>query len=133
MTPAELHAFFAEHFPQVTLAFQILEVGADGACVVLEAGSDHLRPGGVVSGPVLMTLVDTAMYASLLGKLGLAAAAAVTSSLEVHFLRRADPGRLVVSCRLLKVGRRLAVGAVELHGPDGGLVAFATVTYALPG
>jgi uncharacterized protein (TIGR00369 family) len=134
MTPAELHAFFAEHFPSARgLGFEIVALGPDGAELALDTRDDHLRPGGTVSGPVLMTLADTAMYVSLLAKLGPSVAQGVTSSLETHFLRRADPGRLTVRCRLLKLGRRLAVGTVDLANADGALVAFAIVTYALPG
>lgn len=132
MDPAALHAFFAAHFPRAQgIGFTFVRSGPDGVELTLDTRDDHLRPGGTVSGPTLMTLADTAMYASLLARLGVAAATAVTSSLEMHFLSRPDPGRLTVRCRLLKVGRRLAVGAVELARAEGAVVAFATVTYAL--
>ena len=133
MDPAALLAFLAEHFPQARdLGFEIVGVGPDGAELALQTREEHLRPGGTVSGPVLMTLADTAMYVSLLARLGPAVAQGVTSSLEMHFLRRPEPGRLAVRCRLLKVGRRLAVGTVDLQDADGALLAFATVTYSLP-
>jgi uncharacterized protein (TIGR00369 family) len=133
MDLATLHAFFAGHFPHAG-GFRFLDASADGVAVALDTTPAHLRPGGTVSGPTLMTLADTAMYASLLARLGAAAAGpGVTSSLEMHFLARPDPGTITGKCRLLKVGRRLCVGAVELSRADGALVAFATVTYALPG
>lgn len=135
LDPAALHAFFAERFPHaLDFGFEVVEVDAGGARLRLRTRPDHLRPGDTVSGPTLMTLADTAMYAALLARLGLdGAARTVTSSLQIHFLARPAPGELSATCRLLKVGRRSAVGAVELRGGDGALVAHATVSYALPG
>lgn len=99
MTPSELHAFFDEHFPVAAQGgFEVVAVGPDGVELALDTRDEHLQPGGTVSGPTLMTLADTAMYASLLARLGLAAATGVTSSLEIHFLRRPLPGRLRMVC-----------------------------------
>jgi uncharacterized protein (TIGR00369 family) len=126
-------ALFREHFPSAlsTWGFDIVDVGPDGAEIALDTRDEHLRPGGIVSGPTLMALADTAMYAALLARNGEAAITGVTTSLEIHFLRRAIPGRLAIRCRLLEVGQRLAVGTVELTGGDGALCGHATVTYAL--
>lgn len=133
MDADELNAFFRREFPQAAdHGFEVVSVGPDGAVLALDPGHAHLRPGGTVSGPTLMTLADTAMYASLLAKLGPAVAGAVTSSLEIHFLARPRPVRLFVSTTLLKVGRRLAVGTVDFVDEDRTRVAHATVTYALP-
>lgn len=132
-----LTAFFFEHFPTAArLGFAFVAVHDDGVELVLDTAAEHLRPGGTVSGPTLMALADTAMYASLLARLGLPAATSVTSNLEMHFLRRPLPGRLTVRCRLLKVGRRLAVGTIAFSNVEGestgdDLCAHATVTYAL--
>ncbi|MEQ1506085.1 MAG: PaaI family thioesterase [Myxococcota bacterium] len=126
--------FFTERFPAaVALGFEVTAIAPDGASIALATRDDHLRPGGTVSGPTLMTLADTAMYVALLARHGLDAATGLTSSLEVHFLARAMPGRVTADCRILKSGRRLSVGVVDLRGDDGTLCAHATVTYALPG
>jgi hypothetical protein len=73
-----------------------------------------LRPGGTVSGPTLMALADFAMYVVLLsaiGPIGLAA----TVNLTINFLRKGLPGQdVLAAARLLKVGKRLAVGEVSL-------------------
>lgn len=127
-----LSAFFVEHFPAAARqGFEITDLGADGVSLALDTRDEHLRPGGTVSGPTLMALADTAMYASLLARLGPAAAPSVTSSLEMHFLRRPLPGRLGVRCTLLKVGRRLAVGTVAFRNQGDEICAHATVTYTL--
>lgn len=94
-----------------------------------------LRPGGSISGPAMMALVDATFYALLLG----AdvddlehAQHAVTTDLNFHFLRRPKPGDLLAEARLLKRGRRLAVAEVLVSSAvDGALVLKASGTYAL--
>jgi uncharacterized protein (TIGR00369 family) len=91
-----------------------------------------LRPGGVISGPTLMSLSDTAAYALVLAHIG-DQLMAVTSSLTMNFLRGAAPGDLHAEAEMLRLGRRNAVCDVRLwtEGPDR-LAAQAVVTYALP-
>ena len=48
----------------------IVEAVGDGSATVKhEVGSHELRPGGTVSGPVLMTVADMALYVALLGEI----------------------------------------------------------------
>jgi uncharacterized protein (TIGR00369 family) len=91
-----------------------------------------LRPGGVISGPTLMSLSDTAAYALVLAHIG-DQLMAVTSSLTMNFLRGAKPGDLYAEAEMLRLGRRMAVCDVRLwtEGPDR-LAAQALVTYAIP-
>lgn len=136
MDEAALWRFLEETFPQALEAgFQIARVGVDEVRLTLDAGAQHLRPGGTVMGPTLMMLADTAVYLAILSRVG-PKALAVTTSLQMHFLRKAPPGRLVATGRLRKLGRRLAVGSVSIeHAPTEGPpheVALATVTYSLP-
>src|SRR4051812_43093490 len=78
-----------------------------------------LRPGGVISGPALMSLADTAAYALVLAHVG-DELMAVTSSLLMNFLRGAKPGDLFAEAELLKLGRRNVVCDVRLwtEAPD---------------
>ncbi|WP_372784304.1 PaaI family thioesterase [Phenylobacterium sp.] len=91
-----------------------------------------LRPGGVISGPILMSLSDTAAYALVLAHIG-DQLMAVTSSLTMNFLRGAAPGDIHADAELLRLGRRNAVCDVRLwtESPDR-LAAQAIVTYAIP-
>lgn len=91
-----------------------------------------LRPGGVISGPVLMSLADSAAYVLVLAHIG-DQLMAVTSQLNMTFLRGAKPGDLHAEAEMLRLGRRLAVCDVRLwtEGPDR-LAAQANVTYAIP-
>ena len=110
----------------------VLEV-APGRVKVMAAYRDGLlRPGGVISGPTLMSLADTAAYALVLAHVG-DQLMAVTSSLMINFLRGAKPGDLYAEAELLRLGRRNAVCDVRLwtESPDR-LAAQANVTYAIP-
>ncbi len=95
---------------------------------------DMLRPGNTIAGPVLMSLADSAVYVLLIRHLGREGMAAVTTNLNMSFLRRPAPSDLIAHGRLLKLGSRLATGDVSLHSVDTPQpVAQALVTYALPG
>ena len=94
--------------------------------------SQFLRPGGTLSGPLMMALADYAMYAAILTRLGLVEMA-VTSSLNINFLAKAIPGALIADAELIKLGKRLAVGSVDIHvAGESNQVAHATCTYSIP-
>ena len=131
MTLDEPRRFFATEFPQSTVVIDA--IGAGTARVRQPVGDGHLRPGGTVSGPVLMATADSAMYAALLSAIG-PVALAVTTSLHIDFLRKPPAGRdIVADARLLKLGKRLAVGEVTLYSCDSAEpVARASITYSIP-
>ena len=91
-----------------------------------------LRPGGVISGPTLMSMADSAAYALVLSHIG-DQLMAVTSQLNISFLRGAQPGDIHADAELLRLGRRLAICDIRIwtEGPER-LAAQANVTYALP-
>ncbi len=92
----------------------------------------HLRPGGTVSGPTLMALADAAMYAAVLGEIGLVELA-VTTNLNINFLKRPAPRDVLCEVKLLKVGKRLAIGEAFLYSEgDPEPVAHVTSTYSIP-
>ena len=132
----QVEALVVEHFPQVHVGGKIIfirSVGQRAADLVMHAHERNVRPGGTVSGPAMFTLADYGIYVAILAELGEAGLQAVTTSLNINFLSR--PGRrdMRAQVRLVKLGRRLAVGEVELYS-DGveDMVAHATATYAIP-
>lgn len=130
-TTEEVAAFIAAEFPQTKCG--VREVGRRGATVFHEIGLEELRPGGTVSGPTLMAVADLALYAAILGEIGIVPLA-VTTSLTINFLRKPAADRMIIGeCKLMKVGRSLAVGEVWLHS-DGNPepVAHVVGTYAIP-
>jgi uncharacterized protein (TIGR00369 family) len=131
LTLDELRRFFATEFPQSTVVIDAL---GEGTARVRQTVDDaHLRPGGTVSGPVLMATADSAMYAALLGTIG-PVALAVTTSLHIDFLQKPPAGcDIIADARLLKLGKRLAVGEVTMYSADHcDPVARASVTYSIP-
>lgn len=128
---ADIQAFLRQEFPQTRVTVEA--VGGMAATVRHAVGFAELRPGGTVSGPVMMALADVALYVALFGEIGIVPLA-VTTSLSFNFMRKPAGDRdLLAHCRLLKVGRHLVVGEVAIH-TDGepGMVAHAVGTYAIP-
>jgi uncharacterized protein (TIGR00369 family) len=135
MSVAELQKFLHDEFPQVFRGGDLAIERADGeTCLVRQRYNDKmLRPGGTVSGPTLMALADCAMYVVLLSAIG-PVALAVTTNLNINFLRKGAPGRdLLAAARLLKLGKRLAVGKINLlSGTSPEPIAHVTATYSIP-
>lgn len=133
--PDELTVLLRKEFPQ-SFAF-------DGAMLIEEAvpmrsrvrlpfHERHLRPGGTIAGPAMFGLADCALYIAVLATIGWAPMA-VTTNLTINFMSKPQPGDIVGECRLLKLGKKLAVGEVYIHsaGRDDA-VAHAVGTYSIP-
>jgi uncharacterized protein (TIGR00369 family) len=135
MSVAELEKFLHDEFPQAFRDGDISIESADGeSCLVRQRYSDQmLRPGGTVSGPTLMALADYAMYVVLLSAIG-PIGLAVTTNLNINFLRKGHSGQdVLAAARLLKLGKRLAVGEVNLlSGTSPDPIAHVTSTYSIP-
>src|SRR6185437_11906 len=131
---AGVNALLRKAFPDALLAAfpTVTEVTPGRVRVAAPYREGLLRPGGVISGPTLMSLSDTAAYALVLAHIG-DQLMAVPSSLTINFLRGALPGDLHAEAELLRLGRRNAVCDVRIwtEAPDR-LAAQATVTYAIP-
>ena len=135
MSVAELEEFLRVEFPQSFGSGDTTIESADGTtCLLRQRYSDRmLRPGGTVSGPTLMGLADCAMYVVLLSAIG-PIGLAVTTNLNINFLRKGKAGQdILAEARLLKLGKRLAVGEVSIRS-DGvpEPVAHVTSTYSIP-
>jgi uncharacterized protein (TIGR00369 family) len=131
ITAEELQSFLESSFPQTACTVDSVSTGE--ATLRHTVGFEQLRPGGTVSGPVMMELADCALYVALLAEIGIVPLA-VTTSLSINFMRKPAADRdLIGVCRLLKVGKTLAVGEVSIYseGMDAP-VAHATGTYAIP-
>jgi uncharacterized protein (TIGR00369 family) len=111
---------------------KVLAIGTGSARLLLPANKKFLRPGNTVSGPVLMGLADVALYAALLGAIG-HVPLAVTSNLTINFLRKPGHGAVRAEARILKLGRRIAVGEVGLYpGDEPEMAAHVIASYAIP-
>ena len=133
LTAAQLEAWIYELFPALEQRiFAVEAVEPDGVRLRMRYHAMHLRPGGTISGPALMTLTDTAAYMAILAQQP-AAIQAVTTNLTITFLRRPAPGDILAHAHVLKLGRTLAVVTVTMYSAGNAApVAHATTTYALP-
>jgi len=135
MDAQALNCFLETDFPQIHTdgkVFDVTMVGPGMIVMQLAPNERHLRPGGTVSGPTLFALADVAAYCVVLAHIG-PVALAVTTNLNINFLRKPKPGPLSCTCRLIKLGKRLAVIDAAIFDEDGGnLVAHATATYSIP-
>ncbi len=132
----ELERFLHLEFPQAfnpQSGISIEEVWHGGALVRQVYRDDFIRPGGTISGPTMMALADFAMYVAVLASIG-PVPLAVTTNLNINFLRKPAQADLLAQAKLMKLGKRLAVGEVAIRSdgqPD--LVAHVTSTYSIPG
>lgn len=110
-----------------------IEAAGNGSSKVrIPFAEKNKRPGGSVSGPVLMAAGDTAMYAAILGDLG-EVAMAVTSNLNINFMQRPGEVDIIAEGKILKMGKRIAYCEVEIFTSESReLVAHVTGSYALP-
>ena len=135
MTASEVEAYLDEVFPQLHhggRTYFIEGVGPMTARMRCDYHERHLRPGGTISGPTMMALADLALYAAILAQVG-PVALAVTTSLNFNFLRKPGQAALIGEAKLLKLGKRLAVGEVSLYSQgEPELVCHATGTYSIP-
>src|ERR1700752_2376321 len=99
---ADFEELCREHAPFARLfGFRVENLDDGAAHVRLPFSNDLLRPGGTVSGPALMALADFAVYAAVLSRIG-AVPLAVTTSLNINFLRRPGAADLLAHATLLK-------------------------------
>jgi uncharacterized protein (TIGR00369 family) len=134
MGAEELNQFLEDAFPNAPRAYRVEHAGPGGVRMRLPYDDGQLRPGGTLSGPTVMALVDGAAWLVTLSRIG-PVALAVTSNLTISFLTKPQPVDLLAQATLLRLGRRQSVSEVRVWNEGGdpaAPVAFATVTYAIP-
>jgi uncharacterized protein (TIGR00369 family) len=135
LTVKELEGLLGTEFPGMFNprdGYTIEEVRQNGCRVRKHFDRASLRPGGTISGTTMMALTDIAMYVAILATIGWKPLT-VTTNLNINFLRKPAARDLLAEARLLKLGKRLAVGDIGIRAAgENDLVAHATSTYALP-
>lgn len=130
-TQAEIAEFIKTEFPQTKCIIDA--VGNMSATIRHNITEAELRPGGTVSGPVMMFVADVALYIAILGEIGIVPLT-VTTSLNFNFLRKPAADKAIIGvCKLIKLGRTLAIGEVSIYSEGNPeMVAHAVGTYAIP-
>lgn len=135
LTRKELLERLAAEFPEAAHAvgrYEVEELWYGGCRVRRPHHDGALRPGGTVSGPVMMALADFTMYLAVLSAIGWVPLA-VTTNLTINFLRKPGPRDILADARLIKLGKRLAVGEVGIRSDgEDDLAAHVTATYSIP-
>ena len=133
---ARIEALIDDRFPQIHSGGRILTIegiGDRSARVRMQHHERIIRPGGTESGPAMFTLADFSVYVAIIATLGEAGIDAVTTNLNINFLTKPEARDMLSSVRLIRLGRRLAVGEAQLYSDGAGdMVAHAIATYALP-
>jgi len=115
-----------------SLGLQLIEADAEHVRLTMPVTSHLVHGGGVLCGQAIMAAVDTAMVLALAAALD-GFRPMTTVQLQTSFLRPV-PGDAIevhITARVLRKGKSLAFGEIEVATPDGRLAAHATTTYAL--
>lgn len=115
------------------LNLSVLRATQGEVTLALPVSARHVHAGGVLCGQTLMAAADTAMVLAVMTHLG-SFKPMTTVQLQTSFLRPV-PGVMGSQVRIvatvLRMGRQLVFGEVQMLAPDDRLAAHATTTYAL--
>jgi len=135
LSAEEIAELLHEIFPQTVYpgsGLTIERVAYGDVRVRREFHARQLRPGGTISGPTMMQLADFTMYVAVFSAVG-RKPDAVTTNLNINFLRKPGPAALIADARLLRVGKRLVFGEVTIYSEgEEAPVAHVTSTYSIP-
>ena len=113
------------------LGLMVESIGPDSVTLRLPH-SDHLsRSGGMLCGQAMMAAADTAMVLALINHFG-EFRPCTTVQMNSSFLKPLSNQDGLVEARVVRAGKSLAFGEIDLRGGnDGKSVCRAAVTYAL--
>ncbi|WP_133649782.1 PaaI family thioesterase [Paraburkholderia flava] len=113
-----------------SLGLTSVAVDEQSATMRLPFSGELRHSGGVICGQVFMAAADTAMIVAISAALG-GFKPMTTVSLNISFMRAVRKGDVLITARVLRLGRNLVFGEVELFDEDGKMAVHATTTYAL--
>ena len=134
MDKATLQGALPEYFAPWVQALGLKVEAFDGDSVTLRLPQDPQlsRVGDMLCGQAMMAAADTAMVLAVSSTLG-GFKPMTTVQLQTSFLRPigGDAGHARITARVLRKGKNLVFGEIEVADPRGALAAHATTTYAL--
>lgn len=108
--------------------FEVMRA-SDGRCSVRVPYSPQFdRPDGIVSGQVVMTAADVAVWLAIKTLRGIEDNS-VTTHMETHFFQAARQEAILCHAEILKSGRRRSFGTARCVTEAGDLLTYHTVTY----
>jgi uncharacterized protein (TIGR00369 family) len=133
MDKPTLESALAEYFaPWVqALGLKVEEFDADSVILRLPQNAQLSRVGGMLCGQAMMAAADTAMVLALINQFG-QFRPCTTVQMNSSFLKPLSNQDALAQARVLRAGKSLAFGEIDIRGADDGKsVSRATVTYAL--
>ena len=128
-----LDAALADYFaPWVReLGLRAEAVDADSATLRLPQSDRLSRVGGMLCGQAMMAAADTAMVMALINQFG-EFRPCTTVQMNTTFLKPLSGQDALVQARIVRTGKSLAFGEIDIRGAvDGKSVCRASTTYAL--
>jgi uncharacterized protein (TIGR00369 family) len=136
LSVAQITELIDAHFPHMTGRGKYMVIEAAGgrqSRTRLRLNERNLRPGGTISGPAMFSLADFGIWVAIIAEIGERGIGAVTTNLNINFLAKPEARDILAHTKLVKLGKRLAVGEIEIYLEGGSdMVAHATSTYSLP-
>lgn len=128
----EVNAFYDSVFTGRSAQERVQELRENYARIRQPVDPGNLRPGGYINGPTQMAAADSAAYVAVFTRNGITPMA-LTSNLNINFLRPCIGDAVIAEAHLLKLGRTLAVISVDIRaqGSDQ-LSSHAVVNYSIP-
>ena len=113
------------------LGLKVESIDEDAVCLRLSQSDQLSRVGGMLCGQAMMAAADTAMVLALIRHFG-EFRPCTTVQLNTSFLKPLAGQDALVVARVLRAGKSLAFGEIDLRGAsDGKSVCRASTTYAL--
>ncbi|MDO9358230.1 MAG: PaaI family thioesterase [Polaromonas sp.] len=133
MNADTLQAALPEYFAPWVQALGLRVDSFDAQCVTLRLPQNPAlsRVGGMVCGQAMMAAADTAMVLALINHFG-EFRPCTTVQMNSSFLKPLSGQDALVEARVIRAGKSLAFGEIDIRGAyDGKSVSRATTTYAL--
>ncbi len=112
------------------LGIEITERHQDGVTIECAVRPELMNGAGVLHGGVTATIADAAMGIGLMHVLGKGRSIA-TVEMKINYLRPVREGKVVARSYVLRLGKTLATGRVDLFDAQGTAVGVALLTYML--
>ena len=113
------------------LGLRVEAFDADSVTLRLPQDPQLSRVGGMLCGQAMMAAADTAMVLALINQSG-AFRPCTTVQMNTSFLKPLSGQDALVQARVIRSGKTLAFGEIDIRGADDGKSACrATTTYAL--
>jgi uncharacterized protein (TIGR00369 family) len=133
MDKQTLQSALAEYFaPWVqALGLRVESFGSESVTLRLPQDAQLSRVGGMLCGQAMMAAADTAMVLALINHFG-EFKPCTTVQMNSSFLKPLSMQDALVEARVVRAGKSLAFGEIDIRGAtDGKSASRASVTYAL--